>query len=82
LQSDENRGNLLEAGFPQTVASLLESYSEIIPPKRPLTDPLPIHPDDLKIVKTAVGVILNISLGYGRLSTLTVERILTTFPLP
>ena len=79
LRSDENRGNLLEAGFPQTVVTLLESYSESIPPKRRLTDPLPIHPEDLKIVKTAVGVILNVSLGYGRSFTLTFGSILTAF---
>jgi len=77
FQSDENRGNLLEAGFPQTVVTLLESYSESIPPKRGLTDPLPIHPEDLKIVKTAVGVILNVSLGYGISSTLVAENGLT-----
>lgn len=77
LQSDENRGNLLEAGFPQTVVTLLESYSESIPPKRRLADPLPVHPEDLKIVKTAVGVILNISLGYGRYSISAAGNILT-----
>lgn len=77
LQSDENRGNLLEAGFPQTVVTLLESYSESIPPKRRLTDPLPIHPEDLKIVKTAVGVILNVSLGYGIHSALAAGSVLT-----
>ena len=76
-RSDENRGSLLEAGFPQTVVTLLESYSESIPTKRRLTDPLPIHPEDLKIVKTAVGVILNISLGYGRSPALTTESVLT-----
>ena len=80
FQSDENRGNLLEAGFPQTVVTLLESYSESIPQKRRLTDPLPLHPEDLKIVKTAVGVILNISLGYGRSPTLTTEMTSPTFP--
>lgn len=82
LRSDENRGNLLEAGFPQTVVTLLESYSESIPPKRRLTDPLPIHPEDLKIVKTAVGVILNVSLGYGRSLTLAFANILTAFSFP
>ena len=80
LLSDENRGNLLEAGFPQTVVTLLESYSESIPPKRPLTDPLPIHPEDLKIAKTAVGVILNVSLGYGRSFVSTIEDPLTIYP--
>lgn len=80
LQSDENRGNLLEAGFPQTVVNLLECYSESLPPKRRLTDPFPIHPEDLKIVKTAVGVILNVSLGHGKSSTLTAEDLLSAFP--
>ena len=82
LQSDENRGNLLEAGFPQTVVTLLESYSESIPPKRRLTDPLQIHPEDLKIVKTAIGVILNISLGYGRSCTLAAKYALTALSFP
>jgi hypothetical protein len=82
LQSDENRGNLLEAGFPQTVVILLESYSESIPPKRRLADPLPIHPEDLKIVKTAVGVILNVSLGYGRSLSLTAEHLLNALFFP
>ena len=82
LQSDENRGNLLEAGFPQTVVTLLETYSESIPPKRRLTDPLQIHPEDLKIVKTAVGVILNISLGYGRSFTSAAEYALTALSFP
>ena len=83
LQSDENRGNLLEAGFPQTVVTLLESYSEAIPSKRRLTDgPLPIHPEDLKIVKTAIGVILNVSLGYGSLPTVTDENVLNAFLFP
>ena len=81
-KSDENRGQLLEANFPQTVVTLLESYSESIPPKHRLTDPLPIHPEDLKIVKTAVGVILNISLGYGRPLTLTAEYVLTALSFP
>jgi len=81
-RSDENRGGLLEAGFPQTVVTLLESYSESIPAKRPLTDPLPIHPEDLKIVKTAVGVILNTSLGYGMSPVLTTDHVLTALPFP
>ena len=62
--------------------NLLESYSESIPTKRRLTDPLPIHPEDLKIVKTAVGVILNISLGYGRSPALKLGVFSQPFPLP
>lgn len=82
LQLDGNRGNLLEAGFPQTVVTLLESYSEAIPLKRSLTDPLPIHPEDLKIAKTAIGVILNVSLGYGSPFTATDEVVLNALLFP
>lgn len=28
-------------------------------------EPLPLSPPDLKIVKTAIGVLLNASVGYG-----------------
>ena len=62
--------------------TLLESYSESIPPKRRLIDPLPIHPEDLKIVKTAVGVILNISLGYGRYFMSAAGSVLTALSFP
>lgn len=79
MDHDENRGNLLEAGFPQTVVTLLESYSEAIPPRRRPANPLPIHPEDLKIAKTAVGVILNVSLGYEPVRTrlLSLEAAIT-----
>jgi hypothetical protein len=82
VQSDENRGNLLEAGFPQTVVTLLEFYSEAIPTKRRLTDPLPIHPEDIKIARTAIGVILNVSLNHGSSSTVTDENVLNDLLSP
>ncbi|OCH95510.1 hypothetical protein OBBRIDRAFT_873797 [Obba rivulosa] len=59
---DENRGSLLEAGFPQAVLSLLEGYAESIPPTP--AGVLPLGTPDLKIAKTAIGVLLNASLGY------------------
>lgn len=62
--ADENRSYLLEAGFPQTVVALLEGYAESAKPDD--TAPLAISVADLKIVKTAIGVLLNASFGYGR----------------
>ncbi|EMD38507.1 hypothetical protein CERSUDRAFT_113687 [Gelatoporia subvermispora B] len=62
MDHDVNRGCLLEAGFPQIVVSLLEGYAESLPSSQ--TESLPLTIPDLKIVKTAVGVLLNASLGY------------------
>lgn len=64
---DENRGALLEAGFPQTIVSLLEGYAESIPSNRHPNDPLSIPIPDIKVIKTSIGVILNACLGYGAL---------------
>lgn len=63
---DENRGHLLEAGFPQEVVSMLEGYIGTIqngttfPPT-----PLPLSVLHLKVARTAIGVLLNTTLGYG-----------------
>ena len=66
---DENRGHLLEAGFPQEIVLLLEGYAATIPKNTTSPqEPLPLTIPHLKIVKTAVGVILNASIGYGLLS--------------
>lgn len=67
-RADENRGYLLEANFPQTVVSLLESYAEAAHPN--CADPLPLLIDDLKVVKTSIGLLLNASIGYGPSHTL------------
>lgn len=64
--TDENRGQLLEAGLPQAMVSLLEGYAETIPPE-PHSRPLPLSIADLKVVRTAIGVLLNASIGYGGL---------------
>ena len=61
---DENRGHLLEAGYPQTVLSLLEAIADRLPHDIN-REPLPLTIPELKLVKTAIGVILNISLNYG-----------------
>ncbi|KAI0798080.1 hypothetical protein C8Q75DRAFT_796346 [Abortiporus biennis] len=63
MDHDENRSSLLEAGFPQTVLSILERYADNITPS--VDDPLPLSVPDIKIVKTAIGVLLNLSVGYA-----------------
>ena len=56
-------GVSLEAGFPQTVLGLLENHAESVKPAQ--HPPFPISVADLKIVKTAIGFLLNASVGYG-----------------
>jgi hypothetical protein len=62
--ADENRGHLLEAGLPQVIVSLLEGYTELIPVGA-YTEPLALSIPHLKVVRTAIGVLLNASIGYG-----------------
>ncbi|KAI0950311.1 hypothetical protein AcV7_008820 [Taiwanofungus camphoratus] len=62
MDHDENRSLLLEAGFPQTVVSLLEGYTESIQSDN--AGALPLSIQDLKVVKTAIGLLLNASIGY------------------
>lgn len=62
--SDENRGHLLEAGFPQATSSLLESYVELVP-QPPTTRPFPFTAPHLNVIRSAIGVLLNSSVGYG-----------------
>lgn len=64
VDHDQNRGNLLEAGFPQAVVSLLEGYSELAP-SSPRANPLPLSIPHLEVIKTAIGVLLNTSLGFN-----------------
>ncbi|KAH7889737.1 hypothetical protein F5I97DRAFT_1802615 [Phlebopus sp. FC_14] len=62
-EHDQNRGHILEAGFPQAIVSLLEGYAENIP-RGPQEDPLPLPIIHLQIIRAAVGLLLNASLGY------------------
>ncbi|KAI0646953.1 hypothetical protein C8Q79DRAFT_957140 [Trametes meyenii] len=62
MDHDGNRGVLLDAGFPQTVVGLLESYAESVKPAQ--REATAISIPDLKIVKTAIGFLLNASVGY------------------
>lgn len=68
--SDQNRGQLLEAGFPQVVVSLLEGYADHLP-TQPQVNPLPLSTSHLQVIKTAIGFLLNSSLGYGVSTRLT-----------
>ncbi|KAG6832376.1 hypothetical protein H0H92_002644 [Tricholoma furcatifolium] len=82
MDHDENRGRLLDSGFPQAVASLLEGYAENIlplPHKRPFDLSIP----HLKIVKTSIGAILNASIGYDpvKLRLASLEAPLTILKL-
>ncbi|TDL27510.1 hypothetical protein BD410DRAFT_782602 [Rickenella mellea] len=63
MDHNDNRGYLLEAGFPQTTLSLLEAYADIVPAV-PQTNPVVFSIKDLKVIKTAIGELLNASLGY------------------
>lgn len=67
FELDENRSHLLEADFVQTVVSLLDGYAASIPENR--KEPMSLSIIDLKVVKTAFGVILNASVGYGESSS-------------
>lgn len=63
LGKDDNRSYLEEAGFLQSVVSLLEGYADQVVTDN--LDPLPLSLSDLKIVRTAIGVLLNASIGFG-----------------
>ncbi|KAG1827362.1 uncharacterized protein BJ212DRAFT_1311768 [Suillus subaureus] len=91
VEHDQNRGYLLEAGFPQAVVSLLEGYTDTIPEEPQMEmDPFPMSIAHLQIVKTAVGVLLNATLTYepvrNRLISLevakTIFRLSTAFYPP
>ncbi|KAK7014904.1 GTP binding protein [Favolaschia claudopus] len=89
MDHDENRGQLLEVGLPQAIVSLLEGYAESIP-NPPTSTPLPLTIPHLKVVRTAIGVLLNVSLNYdpviSRLrsldSGLTIMKLCTTIYPP
>ncbi|KIP09107.1 hypothetical protein PHLGIDRAFT_103348 [Phlebiopsis gigantea 11061_1 CR5-6] len=83
MDHDDNRSHLLEAGFPQTVLALLEVYADSVNPTHPSREPLPLSIADLKIVKTAIGVLLNASFGYEPVKTrlVSLEAALTILKL-
>jgi hypothetical protein len=48
-----------------SVVKLLEHYSDFVAPVVQQKRPLELSIADLKIVKTAIGVLLNATIGYG-----------------
>lgn len=60
------------------VVSLLEGYAEQLPAS-PQETPLQLAVPHLKVIKTAIGVVLNLSLGYGDLRPLL--QLLHVLPL-
>ncbi|KAI0695924.1 hypothetical protein BC835DRAFT_1533592 [Cytidiella melzeri] len=67
MDHDENRNYLDEVGFPQRVVALLEGYAELISPEQ--TAPMALTVPDLKVVKTAIGVLVNASVNYAPVKT-------------
>ncbi|KAF8741027.1 hypothetical protein AX14_006226 [Amanita brunnescens Koide BX004] len=63
MDHNENRGHLLEAGFPQATSSLLECYVDLVP-QPPTTRPVPFTAPHLNVIRSAIGVLLNSSVGY------------------
>ncbi|KAF6765164.1 hypothetical protein DFP72DRAFT_870286 [Ephemerocybe angulata] len=63
LDHDPNRGYILEAGLPQVIVSLLEGYAERTSSPATIV-PLDLSIAHLHVVRTAIGVLLNASLGY------------------
>jgi hypothetical protein len=62
---DANREVLLDAQFLHSVVSLLDRYAESTPPPGLPAKPLPLSIPQLKIMRTAIGVLLNATIGYG-----------------
>jgi hypothetical protein len=62
--TDENRGLLLDSGFLHALVNLLERYTDLIPKDKAI-EFLPLSTPHLKVVRTAIGVLLNASMGYG-----------------
>ncbi|KAK2466957.1 hypothetical protein APHAL10511_001215 [Amanita phalloides] len=63
MDHNDNRGHLLEAGFPQATSSLLESYMDLVP-QPPTLNPFPFTAPHLSVIRSAIGVLLNSSVGY------------------
>lgn len=60
---DENRSHLLEASVIQVVLSLLEVYNDKVSAIDSQVAQLSTF--ELKLLRTALGALLNASLGYG-----------------
>ncbi|KAG7092418.1 hypothetical protein E1B28_008774 [Marasmius oreades] len=63
MDHDENRSLLLDAGLPQSLVSLLEGYVDSAP-SPPHSRPYSLPTAHIKLIRTAMGVLLNASVGY------------------
>jgi hypothetical protein len=75
---DDNRSHLLEVGLPQTIVHLLEGYVERIQSES-VGSPLSLTIPHLKVVRNAIGVLLNSSVGYGKVWLTCQPRICSHF---
>lgn len=71
--SDPNRQRLLDVGYTDAVLGILKAYWRTAgQPSERGEAPTPadnVTLSDLKLVKTAVGVLLNASMGFGAFGT-------------
>ncbi|KAM6500561.1 hypothetical protein JOM56_003575 [Amanita muscaria] len=63
MDHNENRASLLDAGFPQAVSAMLENYVELVP-QLPTSKPFAFTAPHLTVLRSAIGVLLNSSIGY------------------
>ncbi|KAJ3545357.1 hypothetical protein NMY22_g2475 [Coprinellus aureogranulatus] len=82
LDHDPNRGYLLDAGLPQVIVNLLEGYAERTPSPASVV-PLDLTVSHLHVIRTAIGVLLNASLGYDavKFRLISLETALTIVKL-
>lgn len=83
LDHDANRGFILEAGLPQVIVeSLLEGYAEKTASPNGIV-PLDVSIPHLRVIRTAIGVLLNASLGYDAIKfrLISLEAALTIIKL-
>lgn len=82
MDHDGNRSHLLEAGFPQILVSLLEGYAEAISPL-PNMKILTLSLPHLRVIRTAIGVLLNASIGFDAVKyrLLSLEAAMTMLKL-
>lgn len=65
--ADVNRKQLLDAGFLAAIINLLERFNNSIP-SYASSNTLKLSKSQLQLAKTAIGCILNASIGYGKYS--------------
>ncbi|KAF9464652.1 hypothetical protein BDZ94DRAFT_1255595 [Collybia nuda] len=82
MDHDENRARLLEAELLETLISLLEGY--LAPTSIPLAfTPIKLSLSHLKVIKTAIGVLLNASIGFEpvKFKLISLDAVMTVLKL-